>query len=702
VRFEFGEHSLDVDRHELRWRDEKVAIGPQVFDLLAYLLRNRDRVVSRDDLIAGVWGGRIVSDSAVTTRINAARRAVGDSGAAQTVIRTVARKGVRFIAEVHEYGTDASRDAGAEVERERTLATILFTDIVDSTRWAAELGDRQWRALLDRHDEISRHQIGRFGGKAVKTTGDGFLATFDSPARAVRCALAIAQKVSPLGIAVRSGLHAGEIEPMPGDITGIAVHTTARIAAMGGPGEVVVSRTVRDLVAGSGLVFEDRGIHRLRGLPKELRLYTTRALGEATAPPLPRPASVEPLPSFAKPSILVLPFRNMSGDPGQEYLTDAVTSDLTVDLSRMRDIVVISPATALSYKGSTLDIRQIGRELGIRYLVVGSIGRSGDRLRTNVQLIEAASGEQRWGDRFENAFVDLEGLEDAITGRIAASLNVQLVRAEGRRAEKAPQPDALDLRLRATSLFYGSVAPEHTWATRQLLQRSAALDPSSAETWARLGQVIASDHRVSWNNTGKEELREGEDAVQRALLIDPNHALAHVAHGLIEGAHGRHHSALEAFSRAIELDRNFAFAYAHKGNELIFVGRPAEAPALVDQAIRLSPHDPSIGIFHWIIGRANFFAGHYDQAIPWFRKSIETRPNLWFNRLYLVSAYALADALDEAVRGLEEFNRRFPAPACTVTVVKQQESANPNNNPTVVAARNKFHDGLLRAGMPER
>ncbi len=703
VRFEFGEHSLDIDRHQLRRRDEAVVIEPQVFDLLAYLLRNRDRVVSRDDLIARVWGGRIASASAVTTRINAARRAVGDNGAAQTVIRTVARKGVRFVAEVREYGTDASRDAGAEVERERTLATILFTDIVDSTRWAAELGDRQWRALLDRHDEISRRQIERFGGKAVKTTGDGFLATFDSPARAVRCALAIAQEVPPLGIAVRSGLHAGEIAPMPGDISGIAVHTTARITAIGGPGEVVVSRTVRDLVVGSGLVFEDRGSHRLRGLPKELRLYTTRALGETSAPPpLPRPANAEPAPSFAKPSILVLPFRNMSGDPGQEYLTDAVTGDLTVDLSRMRDIVVISPATALTYKGSTLDIRQIGRELGVRYFVVGSIGRSGDRLRTNVQLIEAASGEQLWGDRFANAFVELEGLEDAITGRIAASLNVQLVRAEGRRAEKVPQPDALDLRLRATSLFYGSVAPEHTWATRQLLQRSAALDPNSAETWARLAQMIASDHRVSWNNTGKEELREAEDAVQRALLIDPNHALAHVAHGLIEGAHGRHYSALEAFSRAIELDRNFALAYAHKGNELIFVGRPAEAPAFVDQAIMFSPHDPSIGIFHWIIGRANFFAGHYEEAIPWFRKSIERRPNLWFNRLYLVSAYALDDALDEAVRGLEEFNRRFPTPACTLTVVKQQESANPNDNPTVVAARNKFHEGLLRAGMPER
>jgi adenylate cyclase len=528
VRFEFGEHLLDVDRHELRRGGEPIAVEPQVFDLLVYLVQHRDRVVSRDDLIASVWGGRIVSDSAVTTRLNAARRAVGDSGAAQTVIRTVARKGVRFVAEVQEHETGAA--------------------------------------------------------------------------------------------------------------------------------------------------------------PRSPAL----------------PAAAETARAGERASILVLPFRNATGDPQQEYFTDAVTSDLTVDLSRMRDIVVISAATALAYKGSPLDPRQIGRELGVRYLVTGSIARVGELVRTNIQLVDAASGEQLWGDRFENQFVDLGSLEDAITGRIAASLNIQLVRAEGRRADQVPQPDALDLRLRATSLLFSSVAPEHTLATRQLLQRSAALDPSSAETWARLGDIIASDYLTSWNDTGDEQLQEAEEAVRKALLIDPNHALAHLAHGIIQRARGEHYSALEAFSRAIELDRNFAWAYAQKGNQLILVGRPAEAPPFVEQAIRLSPHDPSIGMFHWIIGRALFFTGEYQQAIPWFRKSVETRPNLWFNRLYLVSACALADTPEQATRALSEFNRRFSKPTYTLAVVKARESATPNDDPTVVAARATFHEGLLRAGMPER
>jgi adenylate cyclase len=347
-------------------------------------------------------------------------------------------------------------------------------------------------------------------------------------------------------------------------------------------------------------------------------------------------------------------------------------------------------------------VRQIGRDLGVRYLVIGSIGRSGEMVRTNVQLLDAASGEQLWGDRFAHRFVDLGGLEDEITGRIATSLNIQLVRAEGRRADQVPQPDALDLRLRATSLFYRSVAPENTLATRRLLERSVVLDPSSAETWARLGHIIVNDHLNHWNNTGREQLRDAEEAARKALSLDPNLALGHLASGLVQRALGAHHQALEAFARAIDLDRNFATAYAQQGNQFTLVGSPERAHPLVEQAIRLSPHDPAIGIFQWFIGRANFFAGHYDQAIPWLRKSVETRPNIWYNRLYLVSAYARSGMLHSAAHALDEFNRLFPVPVHTVAAVVARETAEPNDNPMVVAARDKFHEGLLWAGMAER
>ena len=536
MRFTFGDYLLDIDRRELRRRDEPVALEPQVFDLLVYLVQNRDRVVSRDDIIDTVWGGRIVSDSAVTTRINGVRRAVGDSGSAQAVIRTITRKGLRFIAPVEEED--------------------------------------------------------------------------DSP--------------------------------------------SARIAVP----------------------------------PPEAPVFAVERLDGYEA-------------ARKKPSISVLPFRNATDDAQQDYFTDAVTADLTVDLSRIRDVRVIAVASALAYKNSALDIRQIGQELGVRYLVIGSIARVGNLVRTNVQLVETESGEQLWGDRFEHEFADLGELANVITGRIAASLNIQLVRAAGRHAERASQPDALDLRLRAAALFYGSVAPEHTREVRRLLRQSLGLDPQSADGWARLAEVIISDRLNRWNDTGPAQIDEAEEAVHRALLIEPNSALAHFAQGLIQRARGDHYSAAEAFSRAIVLDPNFALAYAHKGNALVLMGHPTEAPPLVEQALQLSPHDPSIGIFHWIVGRANFYAGDYEQAVSWLHKSVQARANLWYNRLYLISAYALLGKLQEAARALSEFNRRFTDPIYSLAVVRAQEGANPSTERVVLDAREKFHEGLLRAGMAE-
>lgn len=520
MRFEFDDHVLDTERRELHRRNEPVAIEPQVFDLLVYLVEHRDRLVTRADLVAAIWGGRIVSDSAIATRINAARRAVGDTGSAQAVIRTVVRKGVRFVAPVDARDSLASTPAPAQ------------------------------------------------GGQT-------------------------------------------------------------------------------------------------------------------------------------RPSLLVLPFRNVTGDPAQEYLTETVTADLTVDLSHMHDIAVISAATAMAYKNTTRDIREIGHEIGVRYLVVGSIARFDGVARTNIQLVDAASGEQLWGDRFEHEVADRRGIEDMITGRIAASLHIQLVRAEGKRAETTPNPDALAYRLRATSLFFGSVAPEHTLTARQMLQQSLALDPGSADAWARLAQVIVADRLNRWNQTGDKQIDEAEEATRKALLIEPNNALAHVAQGLIQRARGDHHSAAEAFSRAIELDHNFALAYAHKGNALTLIGRAAEAQALVEQALRLSPQDPHIGIFHWILGRASFYAGDYEGAVLWLHRSVQARANLWYNRLYLISAYALLGKPAEAERMLADFNRRFSDPAYTLATVRAQEGANPSTEPTVLAARDKFYEGLALAGMAE-
>jgi tetratricopeptide (TPR) repeat protein len=210
---------------------------------------------------------------------------------------------------------------------------------------------------------------------------------------------------------------------------------------------------------------------------------------------------------------------------------------------------------------------------------------------------------------------------------------------------------------------------------------------------------MVSQYLRRWNNAGEEELRQADEAVRMAVAIDPNLAQAHMAEGLVRRAKGEHQAALAAFSRAVELDRNFARAYAEKGNELILVGLPHETQSLVEKAIKLSPRDPSLGGFYWIIGRAHFFTGRYRDAIPWLQKSVAMRPNLWYNRLYLAGAFALSNQNEEAKKVLQEFNAQKQFGAYTIERVKSGEEASPNDNALVVSARQKLHEALQMAGM---
>ncbi len=629
---------------------------------------------------------------------------------------------------------------------ERKLAAILAADIAGYSRLMGVDEEGTLARLKAIRRELGDPKIAEHRGRVVKTTGDGMLVEFSSVVDAVRCAVALQREMairnadvpSDRRIDFRIGVNVGDVISDGDDIYGDGVNIAARLEALAEPGGVCISGRVYEDVSGKvETSFEDAGDRMLKNIQRPVRVYRMRRDGpRSPASPASRegfrqtlgavfrsmtrgrareaeparanaaaPVIIAPLiadETTGRTSILVLPFRNATGDPEQEYFTDAVTADLTIDLSRMRDITVISPASALTYKGSQIDTRQLARELRVRYLVIGAIARIRELVRTNVQLVDAATGEQLWGDRFENEFADLARLENAITGRIAASLNVQLMRAEGRRVEKSTHPDALDLRLRATSLFFGSVVPENTLAARQLLQRSLALDPSSAEAWARLAEVTISDHLNRWNGAGREQIAEAEDAARKALSLDPNNALAHVATAMIHRARDEHDAAIESFTRAIELDPNFAFAYAQKGAELMVVGRAAETPAYVEQALRLSPHDPHIGIFYWILGRSYFCTEHYDDAATWLLKSVQARPNLWYNRAYLASAHGLLGKVDDAAKALADLNRRFVDPVFTLAVVLRYENeGTPSNAPAYVAMREKFHEGLRAAGMPE-
>jgi adenylate cyclase len=364
---------------------------------------------------------------------------------------------------------------------------------------------------------------------------------------------------------------------------------------------------------------------------------------------------------------------------------------------------VIARDTAFTFKGRSVDAREIGKECGVRYLLEGSIRRAGSRVETNVQLIDAKSGGHIWADHFDSNMADLFTLQAAVTGRIAASLDIQLVKAEAQRGLQQPvmNPDAVDLRFRAMAIYISGINPDHTLEARRLLEQAVRLDPSSAESWAWLADLLASDYLNRWNGAGKAQLEQADDAVHKALAIDPGLALAYFAKGFVYRARGENPAARDAFSQALELNPNFTRAYAQKANELINVGRPAEAPPLVMKAIELSPLDPSIGVFYWILGRAEFFSNHYDDAIPWLQKAVEARPNLWYGWAYLMSAQALIGDEKRAQQTLHEFIGRPPLETrkLTLSIIESYEKSNPNENPVIVEGRKKFHEGLTKAGV---
>jgi class 3 adenylate cyclase/TolB-like protein/Tfp pilus assembly protein PilF len=633
----------------------------------------------------------------------------------------------------------------------RRLTAVLMADVVGYSRLMGVDEEGTHRRLAGYVKDLLEPKIADNHGRLIRSAGDGFLVEFDSAVDAVRCGLDIQHELAEhnAGVAIdrriqlRIGINAGDVIVENQDIYGNSVNIAARLEGLAEPGGVCVTRGVRDQLEGQpNLSFEDRGERRVKNIRTPIRVYrvkyaeekpkgfwesliargcrfpgvavrfNTRATVLSTAilasavtlGALSLPTLRDQWRAAPRSSIIVMPFKNLSTDPAQDYFADAVTDDLTTDLSRLPGAFVIARDTAFTYKGKPVDPRQVGEECGIRYLVEGSLNRVGTRLRTNARLINTASAAQIWADRFETEVADLFDLEETVTGRIASTLGIELVKAEGRRVIEAPtaDTDAIDLRARAMSLYYSSVTPQHSQEARRYLEESVRRDPQSAEAWGWLGEILVAQYLKHWNDVGKEEVREADHAVRMALAIDPNLALAHYADGFLLRTKGEHQAALAAFTRALELDPNFARAYAEKGNELTLLGRPGEALPLVKTAMTLSPRDPSLGGFFWIIGRAHFFMGRYSDAIPWLQKSVSERPSMWYNRLYLVGAYTLSNENEKARKALREFNGIKQFQGYTIARIKSIEEANPDDNPVVVSARQKMHEGVQLAGMAEQ
>jgi TolB-like protein len=487
VKFSFDNHVLDTDLRELRRGGEIVAVQPQVFDLLAHLLTHRDRVVSRDDLIALVWSGRTVSDSTVDSRINAARNAIGDNGKEQRLIRTIARKGLRFIAD-----------------------------------------------------------------------------------------------------------------------------------ASGHPG-----------LAPAAIPASDDGSQRTLTLPDQ-------------------------------PAIAVLPFDNMSGDREQEYFSDGISEDIITALSKLRWFFVIARNSSFTYKGRPVHMRQVAAELGVRYVVEGSVRRSGDRVRITAQLNDTATGSHIWAEHYDRELVDVFAVQDEITDAIVSAIEPQIYAAENFRSRRKPPSsmDAWDLVMRALSHHWRVTQPD-SLAAQALLERAIAIDPNYGQALA----LFATNHmfgvHLGWTDIATAA-PAAEQAALAAIAADNEDAWAHTALGSVYFSTRRLDDALAEFELAQQLNPNFSLVQGYYALALTYTGRWEDAYVASQRAIRQSPRDPSSAIYHGVAAYAQFVGRNYHEAIALAREATRQRGDLSGAYRVLTVAAGMAGQIEIAKAALQELRRTQP------------------------------------------
>ena len=489
----FGDYEIDVERRELRRAKTPVHVEPQVFDLLVYLVQNRDRVVSKDDLIASVWGGRSVSDSTLTSRINAARNAVGDSGAEKKLIRTIARKGLRFVGEVRMQPT------GAE----------------------------------------------------------------------------------------------------PAD-------------ASGPP-------------------------------PDQVHEWSRAAL---------------PLPD--RPAIAVLPFVNMSGDSEQDYFSDGISEDIITALSKLRWFFVIARNSSFIYKGKAVHMKQIAEELGVGYVVEGSVRKGGDRVRITAQLNDVATGSHIWAERYDRSLADVFAVQDEITEAIVAAIEPQLYAAENFRAKRKPPEsmDAWDLVMRALS-HYWRVTRQDNVVAQALLEKAIAIDPSYGQAHGVLATSHTFGAHMGWEDVAAATA-VAERAALAAILADSEDPWAHQALGSVYLFKRRFDDSLAEFELALRLNPNFSLAQGYYGLALSYSGRWEEADAAARRALRLSPRDPFSAVYYGIAAYAQFSGRNYDEAIRLSREGIRQRSDFVGAHRVLTAAAGMTGQTDIASVALRELRRAQP------------------------------------------
>jgi TolB-like protein/class 3 adenylate cyclase/Flp pilus assembly protein TadD len=616
---------------------------------------------------------------------------------------------------------------------DRRLAAILAADIVGYSRLIGADDEGTHAQLIALHSTVVGPKIKEFRGRVVRTTGDGLLVLFASVVDCLRCAVDIQRDMigrneqMPLAqrIVFRMGINVGDVILEGRSLHGDGVNVAARLEALARPGGICVSERVWEDVQGKfELTFEDAGKQHLKNIARPVRIFHVNvAVPAANVPPLeassrPKlspetergehrpPAALEVAASSneaardkSRPprlSIVVLPFANIGGDVEQEYFVDGVTESLTTDLSRMGGMQVIGRNTAFTYKGKSLDLKLVGQELNVRYVLEGSVQRGSNRIRVNAQLIDTETGTHLWAERFDKPVVDLFDMQDEIVARLAAQLGTQLIGAEARRAERAPNPDSLDFYFQGMACLARGNTPEHLSQARGYFERALTLDAGNIEALVSKAYVDTLSASLYATDDRSAKLAGAEAALTSALSSAPEHAWAHLCLGLVQIQTNRAVQGIAECERALALDRNLAPAHATIGLAKYRVGRSEETEAHIQEAFRLSPRDTFGAAWMSIAGDAKLFLGNDEEAVTRLSRAIEMNRNNPYTYFLLAAALANLDRLDEA---------RFAAQAGLALApsfsMGRFLAGAASDNPTFLAQRERVVAGLRKAGVPE-
>ncbi len=624
-----------------------------------------------------------------------------------------------------------------EERAQRRLAAILAADVVGYSRLMEQDEAGTFERLRAYRKELIEPEVAQHQGRVFKLMGDGLLAEFASVVEAVECAAvvqrAMAERNAGLAedrrIDLRIGINLGDVIVEGDDRYGDGVNIAARLQQLAEPGGIAVSRTVVDHVKHKlPMCFESLGEQQVKNITEPVGVYRLAAEGPARRLPFsarlmrlgtPRvrlaAAAILLLVAGAgatawylntrdhqpihRLSIVVLPFTNLGTDPEQDYFADAITNDLTTDLSRIEDSFVIAASTARTYKGRKLDAKQIGRELNVRYILDGSLRRTENRVRINAQLIDTKTEAAIWSDRFDGDWTMSMQLQDDITGRLARRLDLEITNEESRRAqsERPDNPNAVDLTMRAWVVLNQPYSSEQLARSRDLFEQALRIEPGLPKALVGLALTLAIEVNYKWSPAPAEQLARADNVVSRVLSRFPNDAMAHFVKGEILRAGGKDiAAAIGEYEAAILINPSLAPAYASLGNAKIRAGKAGEAFAPLQTAVRLSPRDPLLNTWYFNICHAYSHLGQDDAAIEWCRRSVALSP-FWISYVDLASAYAWTGRNAEAQAAVTELRKLMP----NYTVDRWTHAAF-SDNPIFLAQYQRIIEGLRKAGLPEK